>query len=155
MKNKALLIVLCFTLFIVSACCVKREQNSNIEKFYLEDKYYNKGIFINVDSDTLSKIKDENYVLFTYNNYCSLNSSCKDIFADFMKKHSIDFLSIPFDEFKKTELHDTVKYAPSVVVVEKGKIITYLDAESDADLKIYESTLEFEKWLNKYIYLSK
>ena len=62
---------------------------------------------------------------------------------------------MPFDEFKDTYLYDTVKYAPSVIIVHKGKVVAYLDAENDDDLKKYQDTLEFKDWLSNYIYLEK
>ena len=55
---------------------------------------------------------------------------------------------------KKTFISDTVKFAPSVVIINNGKIITYLDAESDADYEIYQDETKFDNWLNNYIYLT-
>lgn len=129
--------------------------NHKTNKIYLDDKYYNKGSFIKVKSDSLSSLKNENYILFTYNNYCNMAIPCENIFQEFMKKYKIDFLSMPFDEFKKTSFYKKVKYAPSVIVVEKGKIVAYLDANSDNDLVKYQDVNKFKKWLDNYIYFSK
>lgn len=52
---------------------------------------------------------------------------------------------------KKTYLYKKVKYAPSVIIVKKQKIIAYLDAEKDEDMDKYQDEKEFEKWLKKYI----
>ena len=60
-----------------------------------------------------------------------------------------------FDDFKKTTFHKKIKYAPSVLVVNKGKIIAYLDANSDDDLEKYQDVNKFEDWISKYIYFSK
>ena len=38
-------------------------------------------------------------------------------------------------------------------IIKNGKLINYLDTEKDEDLNRYQDSLEFEKWLNKYIYL--
>ena len=72
-----------------------------------------------------------------------------------MKKYKIDFLSIPFEEFKNTNIYKTVKYAPSVILVEKGNVVAYLDAESDDDLNKYQDINEFEEWMNNYVYFSR
>jgi len=146
---KKILLIICF-IFILGGCSLK---NKDINKIYLDSKYYNKGEYISVNSDDINNIKNQNYVLFVYNNYCSFNVPCDVVFLEFMKKNNIDFLSIPFDEFKKTMFYNSVKYAPSVLIIENGKVLKYLDAENDQDIKKYEDAIEFEKWISDYIYL--
>ena len=125
------------------------------KKFYLEDKYYSDGKYINISLTEYNKIKNTNYVLFTYNSYCQFSKPCDQVFETTMKKYHISFLSMPYETFKETNLHDKVKYAPSVIIVKKGKIIAYLDAEKDEDIEIYQDSQKFEKWLSKYIYLER
>lgn len=146
MKKLVLFLIL---LFIICGC-----DKDNSGKFYLSDKYYGDGEYIEVESSDIRKNNDS-YVLFTYNNFCTLAVPCEDVFEKFMKENDISFLSMPFDEFKDTYLYDTVKYAPSVIIVHKGKVVAYLDAENDDDLKKYQDTLEFKDWLSTYIYLEK
>ena len=150
MLKKLLLVFLCFFLFI--GCTKKINQNDNIKRIYLSSKYYNNSGFIDVKSDDINNINSETYLLFTYNNYCTLPIPCEDIFKEFMNIYNINILSIPIDEFKKTEYYETVKYAPSVILINNNQIITYLDANSDSDLKKYQDATEFSKWLDKYIY---
>lgn len=157
MTKKIFIITLCIITLIITGCSFNKKinQNSDIERFYLNDEYYNKGNFISIDSAKLNKMTNESYVLFTYNNYCSMSVPCEEIFEEFMKKYNIDFLSIPFEEFKNTNIYKTVKYAPSVILIEKGNIVTYLDAESDDDLNKYQDINKFEEWMNNYIYFSR
>ncbi len=58
-----------------------------------------------------------------------------------------------FDEMKESYLYKKVKYAPSVIIIKKGKIIAYLDADKNADLDKYQNEKVFEKWIKNYIYL--
>ena len=53
----------------MTACSNRIKQNDNTGKIYLNDKYYNNGNFIKVKGNALSNINNENYILFTYNNY--------------------------------------------------------------------------------------
>ena len=53
--------------------------------------------------------------------------------------------------YKKTELYNTIKYTPTVIIVSKGKVIDYIDAEKKEHLKYYDSNDEFEKWLLSYV----
>lgn len=71
-----------------------------------------------------------------------------------MNKYEIRFLSIPFENFKNTSFYNKVKYAPSIIIVKKGKVIAYLDANSDDDLRKYQDVDKFSEWIKKYIYLS-
>ncbi len=72
-----------------------------------------------------------------------------------MQKYKIDFLSMGIDDFKKIDLYSEVKYAPSIIIVDKGKIVTYLDAESDEDSEKYHDPDKFEDWISNYVYLTK
>ena len=101
------IVVIVLSVFLLTGCFNnKTNQDDGIERIYLTSSYYNKGEFIKVDD--LTGIDDDTYVLFTYNNFCNLAVSCDKIFESFMKKYSIDFISIPFDKFKNAE-----KYKPS------------------------------------------
>lgn len=124
------------------------------EKFYLEDNYYTYDMK-KVSYSDINKLEKEkkSFILFTYNQYCSLKIPCDKIFEEYAKNKNITILTIPFDKFKKTEYYKTVKYAPSVIIINKGKIITYLDAEKDKDIKLYQDTNKFGNWIEKYIKL--
>ena len=130
-----------------------RPQEEKIEKFYLEDVYYQEGKFLKKSAEEINSFENSSYILYTYNSFCSFSIPCENIFSSFMKKYKIDFLSIPYDEFQNTSLYKTVKYAPSIILVHNGKIVSYLDAESNQDLEKYQDVLKFEEWVLKYILL--
>lgn len=142
MKKKLLLIV---GILLITGCKEKQ-----IEKFYLNNKYYNEGKFIRAEN--IENLKKDSYVLYTYNNYCTFDKPCEDIFKTYMEKYKIDFVSIPFEKFKKTSLYNEVRFGPSIIIIKKGKIITYLDANKNEDLKRYQDSKKFEEWINTYIY---
>ena len=151
--KKILLIFLSILLLV--GCTHKINQDDDKERIYLSDSYYNKGEFVDIKpKDLLDKVNDT-YLLFTYNSYCSLPVSCEDIFKSFAKKYKIDFLTIPFEEFRNTKFYENVKYAPSVMIIKNNEIVAYLDANSDEDLNRYQDLEEFESWLDNYIYFSK
>lgn len=49
--------------------------------------------------------------------------------------------------FKKTSFYPTVKYAPSIIVFNKGEIAAYTDANSDS----FDSDKDVKEWLHKYV----
>ena len=142
MIKKIYLFVLWIAVIFLSACT---------QKFFLDEQYYNQGTFIEITSKDFESLDSQNYVLFTYNNYCTFSVPCDEIFKEFMEKFDIDFLSMPYEEFKETELHKIVEFAPSVIIVKNWKIIDYLDPEKDKYLDMYQDEWEFEKWILKYI----
>ena len=146
MIKKIALLVLLISL---TACTTNREP----KKFYLEDKYYGSSNFITVSSSDIPK--KENFILYTYNNYCNFAIPCDTIFTSFMEKNNIAFVSIPYAEFKNTTYNKSVKYAPSIIIIKKGKVVAYLDADSDEDVTKYQDVDEFTSWLEKYIYFEK
>jgi len=81
-----------------------------------------------------------------------LEVPCDEIFKKVMDKYSLSFLYLPYEEMKNTFIYNEVKIAPSVILIKEGKIVAYLDAESDEDLPKYQDADEFDKWLNSFIF---
>ena len=156
-KNKIIIIVSIVILLLLSVVLFIHYKNksNNSDKFYLEDKYYGTSEFIEIDDTEFNKIKNDNYVLYVFNNYCNLPIPCHEIFEKYMKENNVAFLSMKYENFKNTELHKEVRFAPSVIIVKDGKIVDYLDAEKDEDLNKYQDVDEFSKWIEKYIYTKK
>lgn len=148
MKRKIFIVLI--ALFLLTGCG-KNDDN----KFYLDEKYYGLSEFILVDEKDVLELqnKKSSYILFTYNSYCTFQVPCDDIFLDYMKNNNIGFNSISYEDYLKTDLVKTVKYAPSIILINKGNIVAYLDAENDEDLNKYQDTLEFTNWINQYINL--
>ena len=146
--NKKIFLLSIWISFLALCAC-------SSDRFVLDNQYYNQWEFIQVNTWDITSLKSWNYVLFTYNNYCALKIPCDEIFKKFMQKYNIDFLSINYENFKKTHLHDTVQYAPSIIIVKNWKVIAYLDTEKDGDLEKYQDVNEFEKWISKYVILKK
>lgn len=145
---KKLLIVL--SILLILGGCQKKE---NIEKFYLNDSYYRTSGLREIKSDDLTD--NDSFLLFTYNYYCSLAIPCDEIFKSFSENENIEILSMSIDEFKKTSYYKTVKYAPSILIIKDGKIVTFLDAEKNSDIEKYQDVDKFTEWVGKYIYLNK
>ena len=143
-------IVLLIAIFLLTGCVFNKQ-----EKFYLNNKYYNQGEYIKLNSSDLESIKSDSMIIYTYNNFCNLPIHCENVFKEFMDKYKIDFISIPFAEFKKTSFYQDVSFAPSIIVVNNGKVVDYLKADSDNDYDKYQKVDIFEKWINEYIYFNK
>ncbi len=142
------LLVLCLIGFILL-------KNQSTKKIYLSDKYYeNKNnSFQEVNEKDIKKLKEDTYILYTFNSFCKFPVPCDSIFEQFMKEQNITIVSIPYDKYKKTEYVKKVKYAPSIIIIKNNKVIAYLDANKDEDVDKYQDINAFTNWIKKYIYL--
>ena len=151
MKIKKIIMVIVFIILIPLSLLFIT--NLTKQKFTLESKYYNTGKFIDINGANLNELLNnkENFILFTYNNFCTFKVSCDEIFNESIKELNITILKIPFDEFKTTSLYNEVNYAPSVILIKDGKIIEYIDPEKNDDLSKYQDKKEFISWIKEYI----
>lgn len=152
---KKIIIGLKISVIILGTIGLLIKKNQTIQKVYLTNKYYDNKTqeFLQVDEKSIKKIKEETFLLYTYNSYCKFPIPCDSIFEQFMKENNITIVSIPYDKYKKTEYVKSVKYAPSVLIVHKKKVIAYLDANKDEDVDKYQDIKEFTDWVKEYIYL--
>lgn len=156
-KKEIIIVIIVALVVFIPYIIINLNNKDNGGKFYLDSKYYNNGEFIDVNDKEVESLLNSksNFILFTYNNYCTLPIPCNNIFESTMKKYNIDMLQITFEDFKNTSLYQNVLYAPSVIIIRKGKIVSYLKADSDEDYNKYQDSNEFDKWLNEYVILQK
>ena len=150
MKNKNIFIIIGIIVLITIIISLNFNSKSKIN---LSEQYYQYGTIKDITKDELlTKINNkENFILFTNNNFCTFKISYEEIFKESAQELNITILKIPFDEFKTTKLHDTIKFAPSVFIIKEGKIIEYLDPEKNDDLSKYQDKKEFTSWIKEYI----
>ena len=141
-------IILLVLVILSMTGCIK-ENN----KFYLNDEYYNAGILVDIDNKELTNMlkSNDSFILFTYNTYCNFKVSCESIVEEFSKNNNITVFKIPFEEFKNTKLYNTVKYAPSIVLINNGKIENYLDPNKDEDSIKYQDEKALKDYIEMYI----
>lgn len=143
MKNKILILIL--FIILISGCTSK--------KISIPNKYRNNNGLTKINNTKLNKLenKKDTFILFVYNPFCTFKIPCDEIFEKYSKDNNIEILKIPFNEYKKNKYYKKVKYSPTIIIVNNGKIIAYLDAENDKDIDKYQNIKEFTKWINKYI----
>lgn len=141
-------IILLVLVILSMTGCIK-ENN----KFHLNDEYYNDGKLVDIDNKELTNIlkSNDSFILFTFNPYCNFKVSCENVVENFSKNNNITIFKIPFEEFKSTKLYNTIKYAPSIILINKGKIETYLDPNKDEDSIKYQEEKALKDYIEMYI----
>lgn len=70
----------------------------------------------------------------------------------FSEKYHIYYYKISMGVFEKTKLYNkNLKYAPTIIIVNKGKVVAYTDPNSDISIKLTKNYSDFEKWIKKYV----
>ena len=72
---------------------------------------------------------------------------------EFSNEEKITIYKIAYSNIKDTKLGTKVKYYPSFLIYNKGKLISYLKSNKDEDTLCYTSKEEFKKWFTKYVKL--
>ncbi len=93
----------------------------------------------------------KSFVIFVDQSGCTTADRLEGFVADYGKSKGIKVYKIMFEDVKKSSLHDSVKYYPSVVVVKNGNVLKWLKADEDEDSDAYNRYDSFQEWANKYI----
>ena len=127
------------------------------EKFYLEDKYYENSNLIEPTIEEVNELfnNKESFAAFVYTPGCISCAEFEVVTNEFRENNNIVFYHIKQEVANETKIHDKVLYSPSAILVNKGKIVAYLDATSNEDLNYYKSADAFKNWLEQYIEIEK
>ena len=156
-RKKVLVYFLILALMGLVSVVVFNTLKSKHARFYLENEYYNDKGLTDVSVKELEDMLEyeESFILFVYNDFCSFSVPCDTVFDEASKKMNMQILQIPYKEFKKSSLKRKIKYAPSVIIFNKGKIVKYLDAEKDEDKERYQNKFKLQNWVTDNVYQRK
>lgn len=141
------------TFFLITLCIFLSGCGKKIEKFSLEEKYYQSSEFNELDKDKFNDLIEnkESFAIFIYQPLCSTSYEFNKILTQFSKKYQVSSYKMPFSKMKETALGDKIKYYPSLVIYNEGKLVDYLDANSSKDTNYYKNLESFEKWFSSYV----
>ncbi len=153
--KKKLLILIPFILLLVIIIFILILKSQHNQQFYLDNEYYGNSSLIEIDSEKLKTLEKDKktFVVFVYQPLCSTSYDLNNYVTEFLDTYKMSFYKILFSSIKDTNIADYVKYCPSVVIYRNGKIIAYLEADSNKHAVYYKSVENFKKWLTKYIIL--
>ena len=121
--------------------------------FSLDKKYYEKSDIIEINIDEFKKLVDnkDSFILFIYESSCITSNNFNDVLQEYVNKENMTIYKLAFSDMKKSELNEKIKYYPSLVIYHDGKLVDFLDAESDKDKEYYKSVDGVSSWISKYI----
>lgn len=154
MKKKVFIILSIVFIFIIIAFGFQGIYKSE-KPFYLEDKYYGKNNITEIKIDELNQFieKKESFAVFIYQPMCVTSSDFESVLSEFLEDNQISIYKIAFSNIKDTDIGKSVKYYPSFLIYNNGKMIDFLEADKNEDVKYYTSKDEFKNWFTKYVKL--
>ena len=100
--------------------------------------------------DELIKAK-KSFVIFVDQGGCTTADRLRGYVQDWATANEIKVYRMMFKDVKESSLHEYIKYYPSVVLVDKGRVRVYRRADSDDDAKMYNDYGEFEAWIKRWV----
>lgn len=123
-----------------------------------EDYVVNKEItntlsFTEIDENSLDAINSMDYsLIFVYLRGCSACSAFKTIINDVKLYNDLNIYEIEFNKLSLLNLDLLeLKYAPSLIILNNGEVIDYLDSSKDEDKEYYKTAVSLSKWLSQYM----
>lgn len=154
MKIKILLVVVSIVL-VSTIFLIIYKPNQKVEPFLLIDKYYGKKNITEIDYQNLRNLikNKENFAIFVYQPMCITSSDFEEVLNQFLEENPLNIYKIPFSSIKDTDIGEKIKYYPSFIIYKDGKIVDYLEANKDEDVKYYSSKDGFKDWFTRYVRL--
>lgn len=157
MKKK--IIISLTTLFILAIIItiIILTTSKNEKPFYLENSYYGANSMTEIELEELNSLVNnkESFAVFVYQPMCVTSSDFEKVLNEFLEDKDLSIYKIAFSSIKDTKLGKLIKYYPSFIIYNKGKIVDFLEANKDEDVNYYTSKDGFESWITKYIKLKE
>jgi hypothetical protein len=162
-KHKALLIILPILAIatvagILFARAITPQQSATTaQRFPLSSEYYaEQGALIDITAQDFENLiaEKKSFIVMAHMLICPAEAPLTTTVEQFTHDNPIVVLSLDESEFKNTNLKQTIKYLPTAAIYHDGKLVAWLDAESDDDLPTYKSASAFKSWLSNRITLN-
>lgn len=154
-KSKFILLSLLF-IGIIILLIILIINKTNKHLIVLEDIDYKESKIIMLDEKTYKEKEDnkENFIVYIHvPGLCTSKIPFDPLVNKFVEKNKITIYSLPYSILKETNLSKYIKYSPSLAIIKDGKLISFLDANSEKDYEYYSSEKGIENWIKSYVNL--
>lgn len=154
MKKKyfILLSLLLISIIVVLIILIINKKNNNLIE--LKETDYNNGTLITLDEDKLEQKQNnkESFIVYIHiPGLCTSEIPFDPLVNEFIEKNKITIYSLPYSILKNTNLNKEIKYSPSLAIIKDGKLLTFLDANSDKDFEYYSSLDGLNYWVKSFV----
>lgn len=153
MKRHILAIVAIIITALVIVAAIFHVKNA---RFALSSEYYGVSEIQAIDSTTLNQLISDHksFGLFVSQPSCQASADLEKYLNDFINVHQMKFYEISFSALKDDNIIPDLRFYPSFVIFHDGKVVDFLEADSDEDAAAYTSVAGFEEWFSGYAQLA-
>ncbi len=128
---------------------------NKLEKFKLSEDVGKAGQLTEITASEFEKMiaTRRNFIVVAHMVVCPAEFPLLDTARQYVKEAGVPVYGMVEDEFKKTAMAEVVRFLPSAVIYREGKMVDYLDAEADEDVRFYGSAQDFGEWVEKWVEL--
>lgn len=121
--------------------------------FRLEEELYGTSEAIDINKDEYEKLINEkkSFVVMVDKPDCYTTADMRKRMAEFPDDMQFKYYRIMWSQAKESSLHEHVKFVPSVAIVRAGKVVDFLDADSDEDTAKYNDAQALQDWIREYV----
>ena len=127
----------------------------------LDDEYYCEGECTTeleeLTEESYERLLEEkkSFVVFVDQIGCDTADNLRGFTMDYFPEQGVKIYKMMFSTLKTTSLHEKVKYYPSLVIISKGEVKSFLRADSDEDAGAFNEYGKFIDWVNKRVIFRK
>jgi len=151
-KNKLLVIIPTVLIAVVAvACAVFFLLHS--APFRLDEQYYGSAALDSISATELQQFVDEkkSFAVFVSQPSCRASADFEKVLQSFIAETPMRFYEIAFSDLKELPFASEVRFYPSFLIFKQGKLVDFLEADSDDDASAYTSLDGFKAWLSKQV----
>lgn len=119
----------------------------------LEQEYYQSSEMLSLNKAEYEELlaQKKSFVVLVDNPGCTTTQRMREMMANFPDELDFSYYQFMWPEVEKSSLHEYVKYYPSVVIIDDGRVAYYLRADADEDARYYNSAEDLKNWLKQRI----
>ncbi len=125
-------------------------------KFALSSEYYGSAEVQDININELQSLIDgqKSFGLFISQPTCQASADLEKNLDVFLEAYPLKFYEISFSTIKDDNIIPDLKFYPSFAIFHNGRVVDFLEADSDEDAAAYTSVDGFKDWFSGYVELS-
>ncbi len=121
--------------------------------FRLDDEYYGSNESIDVDKEAYEKLiaDKKSFIIMVDKPECYTTANMRQWMSEFPEDMRFKYYRIMWGEASNSSLHEQIKFVPAVALIHDGKVVDFLDADSDEDAPMYNDPTALQNWIREYV----
>ncbi len=123
------------------------------QKFSLDSDQLGSTEYVDLTGEEYEKLLEnkKSFLVFVDQSGCITAEGLRKNLEEIQSEKNFKVYHIMFSDARETSMHEYVKFYPSIVIVGKGEVKSWLKADADEDIERYKTKADLENWLNEYI----